>query len=255
MKKWTTVLCVLLVVMLLASTAMAQDGKPKGKQISWLEWFVTGTEWVAWVLMVLSFVSTALIIQMFMQIRRPLIMPPHVELQVKQMLEAKQFRELLAFTQGDPSLLSIIMNRALREAPNGYGAMEHEMETALQEQSTKLNLKPEILSILGNTGPLIGLLGTVLGIIKAFAEIVKVGSIPNPGDLAGSIGMALVATFWGLTVAIPSLVVYSIIKNRIELYTNEAVCIGRECLAGLRLGPKARSKSRDGVEAEANVSA
>lgn len=253
MKKWTRVLCVVAVVMLMASVAMGEEAAKKGKQISWLGWFVTETEWVAWVLMILSFVSTALVIQMFMQIRRPLIMPPHIELQVKQMLEAKQFRELLAFTQSEGSLLSSIMNRALREAPNGYGAMEHEMETALQEQTTRLNLKPEILSILGNTGPLIGLLGTVLGIIKAFAEIVKVGSIPNPGDLAGSIGMALVATFWGLVVAIPSLVVYSIIKNRIELYANEAICIGRECLAGLRLGPKARAKSRDGVEAEVSA--
>jgi len=191
-----------------------------------------------------------------MAIRRPVLLPPYVELQVRQMLESKQFRELLAFTSSDKTLLSTIMNRALREAPNGYAAMEHEMENALQEQVVKLNLRPEILSIMGNTGPLIGLYGTVLGIILAFSDIVKEGGIPEPGKLAGSIGVALVATFWGLTVAIPSLVVYSIMKNRIEGYANEALTIGRECLASLRLGPKARSKGgREGVEAEASAMA
>lgn len=241
-----------LAVSLTAQAAEPAKAAPPSKGL--LDWFVFRMDPIIWVLIVLSIISTALIIQHAMAVRRIVLMPPHVELQVRQMLEAKQFRELLSFTSADRSLLSVIMNRALREAPNGYAAMEHEMENALQEQVTRINLKPEILSLLGNTGPLIGLLGTVLGIVLAFIDIVKAGGIPAPGDLADSIGTALVATFWGLAVAIPCLVTYSIIKNKVEGMANDALSIGRECLANLRLGTKTKARpSREGVEAEAGA--
>jgi len=228
----------LLIVLATASVALAQGGtevaKSKGHSINYFDWFVNGGSWVGYILIVLSVVSVAMIIQHFVQVRKTIILPDMARLRIEQMLQERQFRELIDMTGGDPSLLCFIFNSALVEAPTGFGAMEEAMENALQERMVALNAKPEILAILGNTGPLIGLYGTVLGIILAFSDIVAKGGIPEPGELAGSIGVALVATFWGLTVAIPSLVTYAIMKVRIEKIGSEAMATARQMLAAFR---------------------
>lgn len=228
----------IVVVLMAASVVFAQAAgggtETKTHKVDYFAWFVHGGDWVGYVLMVLSMVSVAMIIQHFVQVRKTIILPEAMFMQVEQMLQARQFRELIEMTTTDPSLLCYILNRALVEAPNGFASMEKAMEEALQEKMVHLNAKPEILAILGNTGPLIGLYGTVLGIILAFSDIVAKGGIPEPGELAGSIGVALVATFWGLTVAIPSLVVYAIMKTRIEKIGTEALSNGRHMLATFR---------------------
>jgi biopolymer transport protein ExbB len=228
----------MLVLLLRGPVAMAQtDGppvQPVAQQVNYFKWFVHGGQWVGYILIALSAVSVAMIIQHFVQVRRSVILPEASRQRMEQMLQARQYRELVQLTRDEPSLLGYMLSRAMAEAPNGFGAMEQAMEQALQERMVYLNAKPEILAILGNTGPLIGLYGTVLGIILAFSDIVAKGGIPEPGELAGSIGVALVATFWGLTVAIPSLVVYAIMKTRIEKIGTEALASGRKMLASFR---------------------
>jgi biopolymer transport protein ExbB len=228
----------LLVVMITASAALAQSGgepaQVKSHKVDYFNWFVNGASWVGYILIVLSMISVAMIIQHFVQVRKSIILPEASRLRIEQMLQERQFRELIDMTGNDPGLLCHIFNSALVEAPNGFSAMEQAMVEALQERMVHLNAKPEILAILGNTGPLIGLYGTVLGIILAFSDIVAKGGIPEPGELAGSIGVALVATFWGLTVAIPSLVVYAIMKVRIEKIGAEALATARQMLGTFR---------------------
>jgi biopolymer transport protein ExbB len=225
------------VAILLAAPAVmaAEASGSKSAQVDYFQWFAHGGGWIGYILIVLSVVSTSFIIEHFISIRRGVLIPELTTARIRQMLEARQYRELLTATAEDPSLVAFILNRALQEAPFGYGAMERAMENALHERMSTLGLKPEVLSILGNLGPLIGLYGTVMGIILAFSDIVAKGGIPEPGELAGSIGVALVATFWGLTVAIPSLVVYTTMKNRLEKYSNEAMIAGREFLSAFRV--------------------
>lgn len=233
----------LMLVLLMGSWALAQTppaaGAPApsaGKVVSYFDWFVLGADWIGLILIPLSVISMGVIIQQFLTIRHSVVMPEPVSQQISQMVQGKQYRELIAFTGSENTLVAFILRRALAEAPHGYAAMEQAMENALQERMSRLNLKPEVLSIMGNTGPLIGLLGTVMGIILAFIAIVKKGTMPDPSELASSIGVALVATFWGLMVAIPSLVTYAFMKNRIDAMTQDALAFGRECLSSFRAG-------------------
>jgi biopolymer transport protein ExbB len=234
-------------LLLMASAAMAQPAAAEpaapAKDNSIFHWFIMGAGEMGYVLIGLSVVSMALIIEHFMSVRRSNILPETSQMQITQMLEAKQYRELITFTSSDTSLLSYILNKALAEAPHGYGAMEHAMEQALAQRVSKMVLKPEILGILGNTGPLLGLLGTVMGIVLAFRQICMKGGIPEPGELSGSIGVALVATFWGLMVAIPSLIVYAVMKNRIDAYAGDALSQGRDFLQSFRAGSKKRAEA------------
>jgi len=87
-----------------------------------------------------------------------------------------------------------------------------------------------VLNIIGNVAPMLGLLGTVLGMILAFNEIVSARGIPSPVQLADSIGIALVTTFWGLIVAVPALAVYSFMRNRIDGLSAETALAAQELI-------------------------
>jgi biopolymer transport protein ExbB len=94
---------------------------------------------------------------------------------------------------------------------------------SLQEQALGKLRKVEWLSLIGNVSPMVGLFGTVFGMIKLFNAIVEAGGQPQPTHLAEGISVALVTTFWGLFIAIPALGLYGVFRNRIETLASEAV--------------------------------
>ncbi|OQB80832.1 MAG: Biopolymer transport protein ExbB [Planctomycetes bacterium ADurb.Bin126] len=192
---------------------------------------------VGYIIVALSVVMVALIIQYFIQYRRTTIVPDTVREQIQAMFENKQYREAIDFTAADASFLSGTVNAALAEAGHGYPAMERALEEAAEERTTKMLRHVEWLNLLGNIGPMLGLLGTVQGMILAFIEIAKTGT-PKPADLAESIGMALVTTMQGLIVAIPSLSFYSIIRSRIDSLTSSAMLTAQELISNFRPGGK-----------------
>jgi len=93
---------------------------------------------------------------------------------------------------------------------------------SLQDQSLRLLRKVEWANIIGSVAPMIGLFGTVFGMIKAFNGIVIAGGQPQPAQLAEGISIALVTTFWGLLIGIPALAIHGIFRNRIETILSEA---------------------------------
>jgi biopolymer transport protein ExbB len=80
----------------------------------------------------------------------------------------------------------------------------------------------EPLNIIGTVSPMLGLFGTVYGMILAFREIVAAGGAPDPVGLAAGIGTALTTTFWGLIVAIPALIGFGVLRNTIDAHTADA---------------------------------
>ena len=95
------------------------------------------------------------------------------------------------------------------------------------------------MNLIGNIGPMLGLLGTVWGMITVFFEIVAAGGMPDVGMLAEGIGTALVTTLLGLSVAIPALAVYAIMRNRIDGVTAEAMVAAQEMIGVFRPTKKA----------------
>ncbi|KKN66457.1 hypothetical protein LCGC14_0471140, partial [marine sediment metagenome] len=89
------------------------------------------------------------------------------------------------------------------------------------------------LNLIGNVAPMLGLMGTVLGMIGAFFKIVETGQV-DATSIAGPIGIALVTTLLGLGVAIPALTFFAILRNRIDAITSEAMVICQELISTFR---------------------
>ena len=89
---------------------------------------------------------------------------------IRELINQRQFKELIEFTETDPTFVSRALNPALKRAPS-FSSMKEAMETAIGEQTAEQFRKIEYLNIIGNLGPLLGLLGTVLGMIEAFSAM------------------------------------------------------------------------------------
>jgi biopolymer transport protein ExbB len=201
-----------------------------------LVWPGGGT--IGLVLWCLSIVMLALVIRSLLLVRRMNIMPelPHAQLQ--EMFNNKQFREAIDVSANEPSMFSQMVHAALAEAPRGYANMERALEDAAEDRTVRLLREVEWLNLLGNVGPMMGLLGTVWGMILAFFNIVEAGTV-NASMLAGALGVKLVCTLVGLIVAIPSLSVYGIARNKIDMLSSEAVTNAQELISTFRPGKKA----------------
>ena len=127
--------------------------------------------------------------------------------------------------EGREDIVSKVVWRVITKSKN-IGADRkymHELaKEALHEQALILLRKVEWCGIIGNVAPMVGLFGTVYGMIQAFDVLGAAGGQPRPDQLAAKISIALVTTFWGLLIAIPSLVVHGVFRSRIESVIGEA---------------------------------
>ena len=190
------------------------------------------------VLWMLSIVMVALVIQAFLAIRRINVMPDTTRMQIQQLFDNKQYREAVELTATQPDYLSYIVHASLSEANRGYNAMEKSLAEAANERTGRLLRSIEYLNLMGNVGPMLGLLGTVYGMIIAFFVIVSKGGAVEPAELAEALGIKLVCTFMGLVVAIPSLTVYGLLRNRIDILAGEAVVAAQDMIAIFKPGAK-----------------
>jgi biopolymer transport protein ExbB len=180
-------------------------------------------------IMLLSVAGLTLIIQGFIKNREAVFMPQSSTSTIREMIANKQFKELIEFTEADASFVSRSLNPALKRAPS-FSAMKEAMETAVGEQTADQFRRIEYLNIIGNLGPLLGLLGTVLGMIEAFSAMQAAGGQANPAQLAGGISKALAHTFMGLLLAVPCLAAFGVLRTLVDRLTVRGALVAEEML-------------------------
>jgi len=205
------------------SSALAQDGETdNGGAMRVYEHFVEKGSAITWfVLIPLSVATVALTLQYCLSIRRRAFVPADTFERLAEQLSRKQYAEAIRLTEQEPSMLASVVNTGLMESAGGYGAMKRAVEESLEDRSSRELRRIEYLNVIGNISPMVGLFGTVYGMIRLFASIRVAGGMPEPAKIADDISVALVKTFWGLLVAIPALSVFAIFRNRIDVLTAE----------------------------------
>jgi len=191
--------------------AATTDGAPRG----FFEILKAGGL-VGLLIILLSIAAVALVIEHILTIRAQVLMPPELDEEVRQLLAAGKLGAADQACQMQPSFLSFVLRAGFAEVEGGWPAVEKAMEDATAEQSSRLFRKIEYLSVIGNIAPMLGLLGTVVGMIFAFRELADSQGAPRAADLAEGIYLALVTTVEGLIVAIPSLAAFAVFRNRVD---------------------------------------
>ena len=201
---------------------------------------------VIWLLLLLSIGSLGLIGQLAATNRRAVIMPPTSFTAIRDLLRSGRYREAIAEAERDGSFFAEVLASALREAGHGWDSMVHALDQRTDELVADRQRRIEVLNVLGQVSPMIGLFGTVYGMILAFQSIVSAGGAADPVMLAGGIGTALTTTFWGLVVAIPALTGYAIVRALMDARTAEAALAAEELVGLFRPPPETRARGGGG---------
>ena len=189
---------------------------------------------IIWLLLALSAVVLAMIIRMVGENKRARILPEELRTRVLGLIDSGDRDKAQQIVSEDPSYFSQVLNACLREAHAGYAPMLRALELATEEFTARRLRRIEPLHVIGSVAPMLGLFGTVYGMILAFRAIVAAGGAPDPVSLAAGIGTALTTTFWGLIVAIPALSAHALIRNTIDAHTSEASLEIEEILSRFR---------------------
>ena len=202
---------------------------------------------VGMLIVLLSIAAMALVIEHLVTIRAPILMPPGLDEEVYALLAAGQPAQAHERCRTQPGFLSYVLGAGLAETDGGWPAIEKAMEDATAEQSARLFRKIEYLSVIGNIAPMMGLLGTVIGMIFAFRELSDTQQgVARAADLAEGIYLALITTVEGLIVAIPSLAAFAVFRNRVDHLVAEVTYVAQHVMAPLK-----RSRTRASVEFQA----
>lgn len=151
-----------------------------------------------------------------MNLRRSNIVPPDLIAEFDRRLAEKNYQEAYNLVATDNSFLAQVLTAGLRRLTGGYAEAVEAMQQVGEDQSMRIEHRLSWLAILGTCGPLLGLLGTVEGIIASFRVIATSDTQPKPSLLAEGISTSLFNTFEGLFVAIIATVAFMLLKNHAQ---------------------------------------
>jgi biopolymer transport protein ExbB len=213
---------------LVLTTALlnAQEAAPGVQEKTLMDMFHQGG-WVMYPLLIGSMMMVWLIIDGYMKTTKKYAYPVEQVEQIDAYFRAGDYRSAYAYSQTVNSPFADIMRAGLKMAPEGKEMTEEAMFAEIARVNGDMQGRISYLSVLGVCTPMIGLVGTVVGMMDAF-DTLGTSGVGDPSKLAGAIGHVLVATASGLAVAIPSFIFYYLIRNRIadnlhdlgELVTN-----------------------------------
>ncbi len=169
-----------------------------------------------WPIMVCSIIGLAITIERFISLRRASIDTRDFMDTMRQVLRQSRMQEAIEICDETDAPVARIMKSGIVRHNRSKEDIREAIQDAGHLEIPRLERYLSALATCANIAPLLGLLGTVAGMIKAFAEIQNKQGQVNPSDLAEGISNALVTTAAGLSVAIPMLVAYNYFVTRVD---------------------------------------
>jgi biopolymer transport protein ExbB len=198
---------------------------------------------VGGVIFALSLTMVYLIVEHLLNIRRGALIPATLAESIHQKIGERDFNGAIQQCKGQPCFLANVLASGLSVIELGYHDAEKSMEDTATEQSARLTRRTEYLHLIGTLAPMLGLLGTVWGMIQAFMEFESKAN-PAVSELAPGIYRALVTTMMGLTVAVPAFASFAIFRNRIDELVAEASLTAEHVFADFRRDQAKRQRSK-----------
>jgi len=199
------------------------------------EQFVVAGGPIVWlVLLPMSLVAVYFAVEYSLSIRRERLVPHGIGEKIIKQIHGFDEEQLPTRIAEQDDFVSTAAVKAVNKGGGDWFRMRNLLFESLQEQALRLGRRIEWLNLIGNVSPMVGLFGTVFGMIKLFNAIVTAGGQPEAAQLAEGISVALVTTLWGLFIAIPSLAIHGVFANRIETLLSDAMAEAENILTEMR---------------------
>lgn len=164
----------------------------------------------------LSFTLVALLVMNILSATRGAVCPQDLEMTFSDMLDNQQYQEAYELAKVDSTMLGQMLSAGLGKLSNGYPQAIEAMQEVGEVETMKQEHRLSYMALIGTISPMVGLFGTVHGMINSFEEIALGGSTPSPTKLAEGISTALFTTLVGLAIAIPAIACFNILKNQVS---------------------------------------
>ena len=190
-------------------------------------------------ILVMSFYLIALIAWMSLEYRQSVALPDRLVREVGDMLALKQYTEAYQKLAESPSFLGKVLSAGVRKLPSGQAPALRAMELANDDATMAMEHRTTYLATVGTLGPMIGLVGTVYGMILSFRVIATAGGSPQASQLAAGISTALFATLEGIAISIPAIFFHAMFRNRIARLSLEVALAAESLLEQFAPGIRA----------------
>jgi biopolymer transport protein ExbB len=195
----------------------APSAEAPPKQQNLLFFFFNALGWrytIAFLL--ISFTFVAFLVMNILGLRRDAVCPRHLAEAFEANLNEKRFQEAFDLAKNDDSMLGQMLAAGMQNLQQGYEKSMEAMGQVGEDENMKLEHRLSFLSLVGSIAPMVGLLGTVDGMVQSFMVIASSDTQPKPSKLAEGISMALITTLVGLVLAIPAIIAFNMMKNRLS---------------------------------------
>lgn len=226
-----------------ADKGAADANKPKE---SFLAWMIRASGIFGFLIMLVSFAMVAIIMMIGLQLRRDNYLPASFIEQFEQRLQAKDYQGAYEAAKGSDSFIGRILAAGMGRLSRGFEEAEAGMQEVGEDETMAMEHKIGYLALIGSVAPMLGLLGTVQGMVLSFQVIATATTSPKPSELADGIATALFTTLEGLVVAIPAIIFYALFKNRLARFLMECGFVASNLMKNFQNMGKAPAKPAGG---------
>jgi len=220
--------------LLLAGSLLAQDAPKEDVSIMSEVFAYDNAGLIGYIIVLMSVVALALVIENFMTIKREKLAPPDVLDELEALFEGESFQEAVELCEQEKNYLTNVVGAGLAKLGHSFETMQTSLREMQTEEAVKLFQKIGWLSLISALAPMMGLFGTVTGMFVTFSTIAAAGGSVSPAILASGIKMALITTIFGLTVAIPVGVAFYTLRNRVIRTSTEINAITEDLFERFR---------------------
>jgi biopolymer transport protein ExbB len=195
---------------------------------------MVGAEWILWLLVLLSIISVALIVERSLYFYNHRVDGDQLGQQVEALLNEGNVRGVWDLVNGSDCIEHEVVAAGLPALKRGATACSEAMMSAKARLKPVVDSRLSVLATIGANAPFVGLLGTVLGIVKAAKDL----SGGDPNAVMAGVFEALVATAVGLFVAIPAVVAFNLLNRRVRTTMSQVDSLAHLVLANVRVESK-----------------
>lgn len=178
-------------------------------------WVIYSSGVIGAVILGLSIYFVATVIRLFIELRPEIAMPIDEVAQCEQLLEERNYQGLYDFASKCQSLYGRLVTVGIAELPSGLAEAREVMDRNADAETVDMERKISMLAVLGTLGPMIGLVGTLKGMISSFSVIALSDVQLKASEVAGGISEALLLTFEGVALSVPAIYFFAVFKNRV----------------------------------------
>ena len=216
-----------------AEAPAAAAETPAAKK-SLLRWAIEASGPIGFFLLCISVYFTALVIKLFMELKVSEAVPAALVEKLETAIKDRKFQEAYDACRDNESFLARLVRTGVANLPNGRAEAKEAMNATQDEIVTSLEARISYLAIIGTLGPMIGLVGTIAGMIASFQEIATAaGAQPKPEKVAEGISTALFITLEGVSLSVPAIFFFAMFRNRIAMMALESSKVAERTITAL----------------------